>query len=306
MASIPTFLAAQRFQTSFSRLSLQLFDLQRQTGSGAKADDLKGLGGNAASVVNARALIADDTSRQDAASRLSARLTMQDISFNQANDGVKQLRDAISSAMVSGQPNDLMDRLENAFAQTVGAMNASHEGQYLFAGERRDTAPVAVSALSDLENATDIDSIFRVSARDEKIDLGGGMSYQTSERASTISAGLFATYRDLYAVVKTLGSGAALTEAQRDRLASLDQSLAAGQGVLLQAQGANGANQNRLNADVDRLKANTTAIQGRLADISDADLAQVASQLTALQTQYQAAASVYNQMRSLTLVNFLN
>jgi flagellar hook-associated protein 3 FlgL len=306
MPSIPTFLAANMFQTNFGRMSQQLFDLQEQTSTGYKADDLKGYAADATRIISSKSLIADNESRVAASQRLGARLSIQDLALSQTSSVVSDLRTAVSTAVISGRAGELKSLLEISFVQVHSALNTQHEEQYLFAGDRRDVPPIAVDSLRDLGYVDDISTIFRESDRDQRADLGGGISIKVSDRASTFSAEVFEAMRDIFHIVGSLPADATLTQAETEALTEIDATLSEAHANVLQAQGRNGVVQKRLEADIERLKSNNITIGGRLAEIMEADLGEVAAQLSAVRTQYEAAAKVFSQMRELTLVNFLD
>jgi flagellin-like hook-associated protein FlgL len=306
MPSIPTFLSATNFQTRFSALSERMYDLQQQTASGYKSENLKGYGANAARLIDARSMIADNESRIAAAERLNARLTMQDVSLSQIGKATSDLRDAMSTAIVTGKLADLSTRLDLAFVQAISGMNNTHENEPMFAGDRRDeTTPVALHDLRQLAAASDISTIYRTGARDQTADLGGGVFVTVAERADTISTELFTAIRDIYNLIDGVSPTAELSEQQKQDLRDLDQNLASAHTTILGAQSRNGVNLNRIEKDIDRLKSNNTTIGGYMSDIADADLAEVSIKLSATKAQYEASAQVYNQLREMTLVNFL-
>ena len=91
-----------------------------------------------------------------------------------------------------------------------------------------------------------------------------------------------------------------MTEVSRDitQLQQASQNLSDCQAVL-------GEREQSLSSAQTQLGSQNTQLQSLLSNDSDADLATVISQLTALQTAYQASLETIGQMFKMTLLNYL-
>ncbi len=305
MKPIPSFLVANQARTDLARINAELYDLQRQTASGNKAADLKGYGQEAGRIVSARAAIAQSTARVDAAGRIAARLDIQDVALQQAAASAAQLKQDIFTALSSGDASFLSAQLEAAFRQATEALNTTYEGIPLFSGDRRDAAPVQASNLNDLAGELDAGTLFAESTRTATIDLGAGAVFEVAPKASAASSQLYHAFRDLYAFLQA-GVDTPITGAQRNALNDIATTLDGGHRQVLEAQGINGNTQKNLERTVTRLTAHADLLSSHLAKVAESDLAEVAMRLSAAQTQYQAAASVFSQIKDLSLVNFLD
>jgi flagellin-like hook-associated protein FlgL len=98
---------------------------------------------------------------------------------------------------------------------------------------------------------------------------------------------------------------APLTQDQRARLSRIVELIDKGFSDFVAAQGRNGALQSRLDADRDRLNNRIDFLSAEVGQAADADLAEVAMRMSAVQTQYQAAARVFAQISELSVLNFL-
>jgi flagellin-like hook-associated protein FlgL len=306
MKVTPTFLIASFARADISRITGDLYDLQRQTASGYLADDLKGYGDNAGRIINARSVIAQTDARKAGLQRLQTRLDLQDAALEKASQATAQLKQEIIEAIATDNGTFLAGRLETAFSQVRAAMNQSYDGVTLFAGERRGQAAIRLASLSDIStNITDA-QMFNESERPEQIHLGIGALFEVSEMASDISRDFFNAARDLYNALQSPGFGSPLTAAERDQLTGVAESFETARKTIVEAQGRNGDANARIGREIERFEAQSTLIENHMDQIASADLAEVSMKLAATQTQYQAIAKVFSDIRNLTLVNFLD
>lgn len=305
MKVTPTFLVTTQARNDLSRISTELYGLQRQTASGFLADDLKGYGDNAGRIISARGVLAQTEARKSAAERLQVRLDTQDIALTKAADAAGQLKQDVVLALSQGDGRFLADQLKTAFGQVVDALNQSEDGQAFFAGERATASAVRVASLDELAGALTDDQLFNESTRTATVDLGVGAPVTVADKASTISRDMFKAMRDLYAEMQAGAFGTPLTATQELALRNAVGALDTAHGSIVEAQGRNGDVNNRLGREIERLSSQSTLVEKHMSDVADADLAEVAMKLSASKTQYEAIAKVFSDIRSLTLVNFL-
>lgn len=306
MKVTPTFLIATQARSDLARLTNDLYGLQRQTASGFLADDLKGYGDNGGRIISARSVIAQTEARKAAAERLQVRLDTQDLALSKAAAATAQLKQDVTLALSQTDGRFLADQLQTAFGQIVDALNQSEDGQALFAGERASATAVRVASLDDLAGALTDAQMFNESTRDATVDLGTGSPLTVADKASAISRDVFDAMRDLYAEMQAGAFGTPLTATQEFALRNAVGALDAAHGSIVEAQGRNGDVNNRLGREIERLSSQSTLVQKHMSDVADADLAEVAMKLSASQTQYQAIAKVFADIRDLSLLNFLD
>jgi flagellar hook-associated protein 3 FlgL len=305
MKPIPSFLVTTLARNDLSRISNQLYDLQRQTASGNIADDLKGYGNESGRIVNARTAISQSTARVDAANQLVTRIEIQDIALDKAASAAAQLKQEIFIALSSDNGSFLGEQLKIAFHQATEALNTSYAGTPLFSGERRDGVPVQANNLQDLPGAIGAATLFNESVRPQTVDLGVGAPVVVAEKVSDIAGGLYTVFRNLYDLTQT-GLDSPLTTQQRQALESISFDMGVAYDDVLAAQGRNGDVQSRVERDTVRLTNHADLLSKHLAKVSEVDLAEVAMKLSAAQTQYQAIAKVFTQVKDLSLINFLD
>jgi flagellar hook-associated protein 3 FlgL len=306
MKVTPTFLIASLARSDVSRITSQLYDLQRQTGSGFLADDLRGYGDNAGRIISARSVVEQTEARKAAAQRLQTRLDVQDAALDKAASTANQLKLEVTEAITSDNGTFLAERLRTAFGQMLGAMNQTYEGVALFSGERRGTAAIRVAAIEDLPAALTDAQVFNESTREQTVDLGFGASFRVAEKASAISGEMFDSMRELYGLLQGGGFGNPLTATERGQLTDIAEGLEVARASIVEAQGRNGDANARLGREVERLTGLSSMVENHMDQIAGADLAEVSMRIAATNTQYQAIAKVFSDIRNLTLVNFLD
>jgi len=304
MTSVSNFFAFERSRSDISRLQSDLVDLQRQTASGFRAENLAGYGRQSGQVLSARSLISASEARNDALRGLEPRLSTQDLAFSQFDGAIGVLRSALENAIALDSPADLPGALDQAFADAVEALNQDFGGSFLFGGERSDSAPVQVSSLAQLRALPDAAAAFANGARPQTFDVGGGVTTNVAPLASDIGREFFEALRSVAAFAEANPTGplsATNTGEVRDLLNGLE---GARQNVL-QAQVENGGLQNQVKQQRLTEERRLVVFKSALGEAADADIAEVATRISQLTAQFQATAQVFVQVRDLSLLNFL-
>ncbi len=306
ISAVSSAYAPSQASADLKRMQNELGDLQRQTGSGYAHDDLKGYGAAGGRVISARGLIAQTESRIAAAGALRGRLETTDVALGQAADAAEDLRLGVLKALGDNGGPHLGDFLQRAFDSARTALNTRFEEEALFAGERVDARPIQVESLAALAAVTSVDDIYDEAAREKTIDLGEG-AFAVAERASDLSRGLFEAMRSLQILLDNNGGTLPgdLTDQQRTDLTALADDLGDARERLLLGQGRNGMAQTQTAAAQTRLQQQSDALTDLLGELADADLGEVAMQLSARQTQYRAAAEVFSQVSRVSLLDYL-
>jgi flagellar hook-associated protein 3 FlgL len=299
-----------RSQQAILGLQRELGLLQQQIASGQKADDLKGFGQNAGLIITSSGMLAQTEARLSATKELDGRLTQQDWSIQRAADAAQRLREDILNAISANDGSTLVVALETAFNEATVALNGQWQGVYLFGGERTDVAPVIAQSveelLDDARFPTGAD-FFQESNRDAILDLGDGVTLKAAPRAAELGAALFEGLRALKEVIGAGNTpiGKPLRADQLQGLSAAAAKLEQSREGLSLAQGRNGAAWKQIEDEAVRLEKRRDLIANLKGQRVDSNLAELAMQLTQLQTQYQAAAQTFSQLREMSLLNFL-
>jgi flagellar hook-associated protein 3 FlgL len=307
IASVSTNLFNTQASGDLRKVQAELADLQRQIGSGNKADDLKGYGVESTRILSAQTLISRTDARKQAADTLSGRLDAVDTALSASSDAVEALRQAVLTALGQDDGRYLTNSLQTAFDQTRTALNTNFEGEALFGGERIGGDPINVTTLAALAAAPSTSAIFDEATRTKTVDLGDG-PFSIGEKASDFSTGAFDAMRQLKLLIDGAGGSLPqpLTAGQRASLQTIADSLNTSRQTILVSQGRNGDLQNTVEAKSTALGAQSDALTKLKGGAEDADLGEVATKISAFQVQYQAVAQTFAMLSHMSLLDYLS
>ncbi|MAT34018.1 MAG: hypothetical protein CMK06_02555 [Ponticaulis sp.] len=289
-----------------ARAQRDLFDTQRQTASQKVADDLKGYGQNARSVVSLERMRAQSEAYKSAASELSTRLDLQDTHLSRASDVVGSLREKLTSALAMNDLSSVASEISTAYSDIKSGFNATLNGKYLFGGTASDSAPIVAGTISDLA-ANPVADAVNADGETVKVRISENRLVEAAPLARTEAQEILSVLRDLQIFEE--GANGPFTEnptqvqktAIQDALAALKP---AHEG-LIDLQARNGQVLNQTDDMIERHTQEGDLLSSLTADITDVDMAEVAVKLNQAQLQFQATASVFRTIQSLSLVDFL-
>ncbi|HEY8004813.1 MAG TPA: flagellin [Phenylobacterium sp.] len=244
---------------------------------------------------------------QDSNTQIAAKLTTQDNALNSTADAATAVRQAITEALANDNADSLMQVVQGQFQTAVSGLNAQYDGKYLFAGGQINTQPVTATSLTDLTSGPPISSFFKNDNLQVQAKLDDSTTVTTGQLASTLGTNMLTSFQALAAFDQG-GSGplnGQLTAAQRTflqgQLASWDQI-----GTNLTAATAqNGLVQKQVDQVATNLVDQKNTLTGMIGDITDADMAKAATDLSNAQLSVQATAQVLKVMQGSTLLNLL-
>ena len=292
--------------TDLSNAQRTLVEAARQSSAQTKANDMKGYGREAQTLVSAERLVARTEGFIATSRELSTRMEVQDVAIGRAADVVAQLREDLFQNIGLERGEGVRSQIEEAFAVLKDAMNTTLGGRYLFGGVLNDRAPVTVASVADLA----------ANPLNTAIEQGSEAQVLRVEENRTVKAGLVATdvISTAFGAIKRLAEldegvngpfGGELTPAQKtalqDELSNLDSAF----DQILEAQSENGRLLKDVDASASRQQSRMESLEAAVGGIVDVDLAEVAVRLNQAQFAYEASASVFNTIRNLTLLNFL-
>lgn len=289
-----------------ARAQRDLFDTQRQTASQKVADDLKGYGQNARSVVSLERMRAQSEAYKSAASELSTRLDLQDTHLSRASDVVGSLREKLTSALAMNDLSSVASEISTAYSDIKSGFNATLNGKYLFGGTASDSPPIVAGTISDLA-ANPVADAVNADGETVKVRISENRLVEAAPLARTEAQEILSVLRDLQIFEE--GANGPFTEnptqvqktAIQDALAALKP---AHEG-LIDLQARNGQVLNQTDDMIERHTQEGDLLSSLTADITDVDMAEVAVKLNQAQLQFQATASVFRTIQSLSLVDFL-
>ena len=299
--------STNQIQLDLARMGQQMADIQNQIGSGARAVDLKGFGGQAGALLSTQSLKAAADARSSVIDQLQARFDVQGAALQQVADGARALALSIRTAVSANDGRGIATDLELNFDSIVGALNQTWNGQPLFAGERQGRPPIKIDTLQQLVNAAGPSDIFNEAAREQTIDMGTGAPIVLAKKASEMSQGLFDTMKTLQVMLNSSGGGIGqpISQAQQATLEAMAQQLDAQASSFDTESGRAGQVQAQFKTQSTQLQAQSDLLTKEIGDQRDADPAKLSIQLNLLMAQYQASAKTFSDLSKLTLLNYL-
>ncbi|MEN9873238.1 MAG: hypothetical protein RL186_135 [Pseudomonadota bacterium] len=285
-----------------------LAKIQEQASTQKVAGDLKGFGSQTGQLLSAKAYADRLERRLETINALKGRADVEAAAFTHAADAVKQARDAIGTAVSTQNAAGLRATLENVLSVLVTSANTRYGDQAVFGGIAGDADPFVKTTLDNLATAgtAGADSFWSETGAAKAVVVEDGRTLKLGETAETLFRPLVEFIRD----VRIWENGNApltgkLTTAQSDYLKTLMPQIAQLQSNLTDQQGIAGITAKQIDDVALSVEAQRDVFSTAIDDQENVNLAEVATKLAAAQTQYQASASIFSQMRNLNLLQYL-
>jgi len=281
------------------------FDAQARVSSEKIATDLKGYGRSSETLTafkSAQTRLNGFVANGDA---VASRLTSQDLGLTSLADAADGARQAINDALASGRGDALMVGLEGFFQTTVDALNAKHEGRFLFAGARTDTKPVNAETLSDLTAAPTVTSLFTNDKLKAASRLDDYTVVETGFLADELGTNVLEAFKSVQAFQEATPFGGQLTDAQRSFLEGIVGSFQSANADATNAAARNGSLQLRVDTHVTSQKDQADSLEQIIGKRTDVDMAEAITKLQQAQLSVQASAQVISQLRGVSLLDLL-
>lgn len=298
VANIPL---QRTLSSAILRAQEKLSVTQSRLASGKKATDFADLGTETVRNLSAHSLLAKQEAQATVAKRVGTSLSLNEGHLTGIETAVSDLRQSLLTAVGTGEGAGIDEAIEAAFNQYRSSLNASEGGLPLFAGSNTDSAPFTPNQLSDLVGL-DADQAFQDDNVRATARVSDGVDVTYGITASAIG-------RDLFEAFKTLAEGTAigadLTDDQKATLSEAIEQLDTGLSSLRSVNAENGRKQAQVESLATRGDERALLLKGVIEDNEDADLGQVAIDLAQQKAVLEASYSVFSQLSSLSLVNYL-
>ncbi|HEX7887070.1 MAG TPA: flagellin [Phenylobacterium sp.] len=238
---------------------------------------------------------------------LSDKLATQDTAITRVADAAQAVRQLFSEALASGRADTLVEDVEGQLRNAVEGMNARYGGKYLFAGGQVDTRPVTATTLADLTAGPTIASFFKNDDFKVTAKIDEATTVTTGLQADDMGTAILTAFQAFQAFNQgpTGNFTGQLTAAQQTFLEGQLSSWDDARGDVTQMAAYNGVNQRRLDTVAEDVKSRQNSLAGMIGDITDADVAEAASQLQQAQLAVQSAAYVFQSLQDSSLINLL-
>jgi flagellar hook-associated protein 3 FlgL len=302
MTRVATVPMQQSLSNAIQRSQQNLSSSQLQLTNGKKATDYRGLGIDAVRTLSARSMLSQQLSFQYVGSRLSTTLSMYDANISQVDDTVSNLRKELAMALGTRNSPGLQSLVENTFSDVRAALNATEAGIPLFAGSQIDSPPMVPQTLAEFA-AMNPDEVFINDQVRPSSRVADGVDMKYGVGASEVGGALMPAFK----ILADAGPFSEyLTDDQmtaiRSAIAELDKGLI----DVRNANGENGRKQAQVATYITRSTEREALLTQVIGEVEDADLAQVAFDISQRQTILEASYSVFAQLSSLSLARYLD
>ncbi len=281
------------------------FEAQNRVSSEKVATDLKGYGRSSETLTafkSAQARLNGFVANGEA---VASRLTSQDLGLTSLADASDGARQAINDALASGRGDALMVDLEGRFQAAMDALNAKHEGRFLFSGGRTDTKPFNADTLSDLTAAPSIASLMVNDELKAASRLDDFTVVETGFLADELGTDVMEAFKAVQAFHEATPFGGELTDAQRTFLAGITASFQGAHEDVTNAAARNGSLQTRVDTHTASQQEQADSLTEIIGKRTDVDMAEAITKLQQAQLSVQASAQVIAQLRGVSLLDLL-
>lgn len=286
--------AIQRSQQNLAASQLQL-------ATEKKVSDYAGLGLDAVRTLSARSMLATQETYKTNIDRVSTTLSLYQANLEAIDASVSDLREELFTAVGTGNSPGLQGMIEEAFSALRASLNAKEAGIPLFAGAQTSTAPFLPATLQDTIGLEAADAFANDGVR-QSTRAGEGTDVAYGIGASDVASKLIPAFR---ALAQAGPFGETLTREQTQAITEALDLLDAGITQARSVNASNGRKQAQIETLSDRAQDRIGLMTQVIGSVEDADLGQVAIDITQRQTILQASYSVFSQLNALSLVNFL-
>ena len=308
MTRVATFVNYQSAGLDLMRGQTRAVVAQERVSTQKNVTDLACFGRQAETLTALKGALSRIQGFADTAAAVTARLITQDLAMTQVSEGVAGLRSAIGNAVATESAGSLMLEIEGLFQAIRGGLNMRHHGGYLFAGASTTTAPLEAANLTELSAPPLVADLFRNDTLKTASRVAEGTTLETGFLADEIGTDILTILRDIHAYHTTPGSGplsGRLNEDQKAFLSSQLNRLEQAGTAVTDKIARTGSMARQVDSITTGHQAQKAALDQLVAGRTDADMAKAITDLQLSQVAIQASAQVINQLRQVSLLNYL-
>ncbi len=295
---VATFASSDRLLQAALKVQARQAEATLQQASGQISEDYGGLGSTAGSVVSLQSSISMSKAYAEAASTAGDRVEAMYDAVDSIIDQITSMKATLSSfATTTSDTDELQVTAEEMLESLASLMNTQLGGRYLFSGSAVDTAPV------------DLNSLVSASAPSTS-DTGyyKGDDTVTSVKVSseqTVTYGVTADDENFEKALRALSlvaSGATDEDTLSEASDLLDEAISG----LATVQTRLSLNASTLETAISDQENYQDFASDLATSLSGVDVAVVAAEMAAYETQLQAAYAAIGNIANLTLSSYLS
>lgn len=301
---------SQYLLSLIQQASSNLNTTQAQVASGLVSTTYTGMTDKAA-LLQATQTAADKSNAYQANTALAVNQSdLQDTQLTTLSNLANSLTKALQDSVANNDSTTLMSQAQSIFDQASQILNSTDSnGNYIYGGDKDNTAPMTATSLSQLAAAPTVASVFANGTQKKSVLVGDGQSVTVGMLASDIGTQLMSTLKDIATFDAgpngNLSSASQLSQAQNDFLTSEIQPATDAATQINTQAASNGYVNNQLTAAVTKQQTMNTLYKTFQSSIQDVDMPTAITQLNQNQLALQAALQVTSQLGQISLLNYL-
>ncbi|HXA40066.1 MAG TPA: flagellin [Phenylobacterium sp.] len=280
---------------------------ENRVSSTKNGSNLKDFANQAETLTAMQSVDARITNYQAQNSIIAAKLTSQDQALTSVADSATAVRQAIANALATGSADTLMQQVQGQFQTAVSGLNTQYDGKYLFAGGQINTPPVSATQLTDLTAGPPIASFFQNDNLQVQAKLDDTTTVTTGQLASNLGTPMLTAFQAIQAYNAGPNGplNGPLTANQQAFLTAAMTNWAQIGTNLTTAAAQNGLVQQQVDTVKANLDTQQTTLTSMIGNITDADMAKAATDLSNAQLTVQASAKVLQALQGDSLLTLL-
>lgn len=274
---------------------------QQRIATAKQALDYADLGTLAPRVLSARSMLARADAHAAVGHQVTTTLSIYDAGMGTIDSAMGDLRQTMMQAIGTGQTTGFQAVIDGAFHEFRASLNTTERGVALFGGGQTLDPPFKVDQLANLVGTTPA-TVFGNDQLRASAEVSEGLNMQYGVLASDVGNDLYLALRSL-AEAGTFGTTPTAFQATKmnEALGYLDSGLA----QLRTVNADNGRKLAQVETLAKRSEDRSMVWQDIVSKNEDADLAQVAVDLTRQQMVLEASYSVFAKLSKLSLNDYL-
>jgi len=301
MNRVATFQLNSVMTAGMQRTQKSLADAQLQFSTGKVAQSYSGVGSEAIRALSARTMLVREEGYLSAASAVTTTLEFYDAYLSSAETNMVELRERVLSAVGQDNATELGGVVETAFRDFRVLVNARENGRALFGGGQAGENPLIPETLADTIGL-DPAAAFRNDGVRNSARLADGVDVEYTTSASEFGGHFVEAFGKLAALMPLDGP---ITTAQRSALLDVVNSLDEGLADVRSVNAENGRRLAYTETLTVRAEDRSMMLTKVIGDVEDADLGQVAVDLTQHQAMLAGSYSIFSKLSGLSLTNYL-
>ncbi|WP_025898322.1 flagellin [Sneathiella glossodoripedis] len=319
MTRVSTFQQSQTLLMEMLNSQAKVEKAQKQVTTGHVAEFYKDIYQDTAGLTGAKSLLSRLEQHKENDAIVQAELSAYDQALAGMESAATDLKEAVMGAINASSALGFEAAVEGVFEAVLGFMNSQNTEGYLFAGSKKDTAPINITQFSDLltalEPPTDIytnDTLKRSVKIDENRTIETGMlADELSFDIMTALQRIALWQNGTIPTTAPVPAGPAgpittpLRTEDQDFLIAEISNLETLVRDLNEARGQNGLNQRLVTQTVESIDVQITQTKIYISNIEDVDSAEAIVNLNQANFALEASYNVLSQINRTSLLNFL-